>query len=131
MAKISLMVKFNVLEEGFYKFKITDAKFDATKNRVTVELMTEAGETHREIFSFEKKDGAVNDGALWAFSDFVQKAMKDDNIREIDTDELVGKYIQGNIKHQVVGDKKYPKLQDREVCDDFKEPEVNLDELLG
>ena len=130
MAKISLMAKFHALEEGFYKFKITDAKFDAVKNRVTIELMTEAGETHREIFSFEKKDGGKNEAALWAFSNFVQIAMQDDNITEVDTDDLVGKYIQGTIEHQEVGDKTYAKLASRGVCNDFKEVEVNLDELL-
>lgn len=131
MAKIALKAKFNVLPEGFYKFKITEVNFDEVKNKVTVELMTETGETHREIFSFEKKDGGKNDGALWAFSNFVQCAMKDDNILEIDTDELVGKYIQGDITHQYVGDKKYPKLSKREVCNDYKEPEVDLGALLG
>lgn len=131
MAKISLIPKFNPLDEGFYKFKIIEVTHDEIKNKITVELMTEGGDTHREIFSFEKKDGGKNDGALWAFSNFVQCAMNDENIREIDTDELIGKYIQGNVAHQQVGDKTYAKLKDREVCVDFKEPNIDLNDLLG
>ena len=130
MAKIGLVVRYEALPEGFYKFKITDVKFDELKQRVTVELMTEQGDTHQEMFSFIKKDGLPNDGALWAFSNFAQVAMQDEHLKEVDTEALVGKFIQGTIKHQYVGEKKYAKLDEREVCTDYKQPNFNLDELL-
>lgn len=131
MAKIELSQGFKALEPGFYKFKIFDVEFDDIKNKITVELVTEGGETHREIFSLLKNDGSKNDGALWAFSDFVRKATRDNNLTEIDTDTLKGKYIQGIIEHNSVNNKTYAKLTQRGECVDFNEPQVNLDDLLG
>lgn len=131
MAKIGLAVRYEALPEGFYKFKITDVKFDEVKQKVTVELMTEDGRTHGETFSFIKKDGTSNEGALWSFSNLAQVAMQDEHLKEVDTTELVGKYVQGTIKHQLVGDKRYAKLEEREECTDFKQPTYNLDDLLN
>ncbi len=90
---------FKLIPEGWHDFKITDVSYDETFGKVEVDLFSKDGYKHTERFTLINKQGNVNEGAVNVFSYFVSTAMDDWDIEEIDPDELVGRYISGEIKY--------------------------------
>lgn len=108
MGRIPMSSGWSIIPEGEYVFCITEATHDENFGKVEIKLITADGLTHSERFSILKADGSYNDGALGALSNIAKNALNDYDREDYDTDELVGRYIRGEITHSQVESTKYP-----------------------
>lgn len=103
MAKMKLSESaFKVIPEGVTVFKVMevdDSKYDDF-GKLAVKLQTAKGETHTENFTLIKANGELNDGALKAWSYFARTCLNNFQADEIDTQDIVGCYIQATVKHE-------------------------------
>lgn len=93
---------FTIIPEGTTIFKIMEvdeSKYD-DYGKLKVTLQTSSGEKHFENFSFTKANGDINDGALKAWSYFARVCLNNFQVEEIDTQDIVGCYIQANVTHE-------------------------------
>lgn len=103
MAKMKLSENtFVLIPEGVTVFKVMevdDSKYEDF-GKLAVKLQTAKGETHTETFSITGKNGEVNEGALRAWSYFARTCLGNYSAEEIDTQDIVGCYIQATVKHK-------------------------------
>ena len=103
MAKMKLSEStFTLIPEGTTIFKVMevdDSKYEDF-GKLSVKLQTAKGETHIEMFSLIGKNGDLNDGALKAWSYFARVCLNNFQADEIDTQDIVGCYIQATVKHE-------------------------------
>ncbi|WP_455078369.1 hypothetical protein [Peptostreptococcus stomatis] len=103
MAKMKLAENtFTIIPEGTTIFKIMEvdeSKYD-DYGKLKVTLQTSSGEKHFENFSFTKANGDINEGALKAWSYFARVCLNNFQVEEIDTQDIVGCYIQANVTHE-------------------------------
>lgn len=103
MAKMKLSEStFTLIPEGVTTFKVTevdDSKYEDF-GKLAVKLQTAKGESHTENFTLLKKDGSLNEGALKAWSYFARVCLNNFQADEIDTQDIVGCYIQATVKHE-------------------------------
>ena len=103
MAKMKLSEStFTLIPEGVTIFKVMevdDSKYD-DYGKLAVKLQTAKGETHTENFSLIKVNGELNEGALKAWSYFARTCLNNYQADEIDTQDIVGCYIQATVKHE-------------------------------
>ena len=103
MAKMKLSEGgFKVIPEGTTVFKVVevdDSKYE-DYGKLAVKLQTAKGETHTETFSLIKGNGDLNEGALKAWSYFARTCLNNFQADEIDTQDIVGCYIQATVKHE-------------------------------
>jgi hypothetical protein len=103
MAKMKLSESaFKVIPEGVTVFKVTevdDSKYEDF-GKLAVKLQTAKGETHVENFTLIKNNGELNEGALKAWSYFARTCLNNFQADEIDTQDIVGCYIQATVKHE-------------------------------
>ena len=103
MAKMKLAERtFTVISEGVTIFKVMevdDSKYEDF-GKIAVKLQTAKGETHTENFSLIKTNGELNEGALKAWSYFARVCLNNFQADEIDTQDVVGCYIQATVKHE-------------------------------
>lgn len=103
MAKIQLSESaFKLIPEGTTIFKVTevdDSKYEDF-GKLAVKLTTAKGETHTETFGLTKANGELNEGALKAWSYFARTCLNNYQADEIDTQDIVGCYIQATVKHE-------------------------------
>ena len=103
MAKMKLSESgFSLIPEGSVIFKVVsvdDSKYEDF-GKLAVKLQTAKGETHTETFSLVKKTGELNEGALKAWSYFARVCLNNFQADEIDTQDIVGCYIQATVKHE-------------------------------
>lgn len=93
---------FTIIPEGTTIFKVMEvdeSKYD-DYGKLKVTLQTSSGEKHFENFSFTKANGDINDGALKAWSYFARVCLNNFQVEEIDTQDIVGCYIQANVTHE-------------------------------
>jgi hypothetical protein len=94
---------FTLIPEGSTIFKVMevdDSKYE-DYGKLAVKLQTAKGETHTETFSLiNAKTGEVNEGALKAWSYFARTCLNNFRADEIDTQDIVGCYIQATVKHE-------------------------------
>lgn len=95
---------FSLLPEGTSVFKITAVDYDEDFGRMIIEMNTQNGQKHSERFTLLNGNGEVNDKALRAFSYFAKTALNNYSVEEIDESDLIGCYIQADVKHR-----EYPK----------------------
>ena len=111
MAKMKLSEStFTLIPEGTAIFKVTevdDSKYEDF-GKLSVKLQTAKGETHTENFSLVKKSGELNEGALKAWSYFARVCLNNFQADEIDTQDIVGCYIQATVKHEEFESNKEP-----------------------
>ena len=104
MAKMKLSESgFSLIPEGSAIFKVVevdDSKYEDF-GKLSVKLQTAKGETHTETFTLVKKNGELNEGALKAWSYFARTCLNNFRADEIDTQDIVGCYIQATVKHEV------------------------------
>ena len=104
MAKMKLSEStFTLIPEGTTVFKVTevdDSKYEDF-GKLAVKLTTAKGETHTEMFTLIKANGELNEGALKAWSYFARTCLNNFRADEIDTQDIVGCYIQATVKHEV------------------------------
>lgn len=128
---------FTLIPEGTYVFKITKVDYDEDFGKMDIELQTKSGLAHHEKFSLIKNDGEMNEGALNAYSYFAKTALNNYEVEEIDTDDIVGCYIQATVTHEEFESNKTPgrmlksvRLNDYAIAmgfDNGEDPD-NLDE---
>lgn len=103
MAKMKLSEStFTLIPEGSTIFKVMevdDSKYEDF-GKLAVKLQTAKGETHTENFSLIKANGELNEGALKAWSYFARVCLNNYQADEIDTQDIVGCYIQATVKHE-------------------------------
>jgi hypothetical protein len=103
MAKIKLTEStFTIIPEGVTTFKVTnvdDSKYEDF-GKLSVELQTSKGLKHFENFALTKGNGELNEGALKAWSYFAKTCLNNFQLDEIDTQDIVGCYIQATVKHE-------------------------------
>ena len=103
MAKIKLAEGgFTLIPEGvtiFKVMKVDDSKYD-NFGKISVLLQSASGQTHTETFTLVKSSGEINEGALKAWSYFARVCLNNYNLDEIDTQDIVGCYIQATVKHE-------------------------------
>ena len=103
MAKMKLSEStFTLIPEGstiFKVMKVDDSKYEDF-GKLAVKLQTAKGETHTETFSLIKGNGDLNEGALKAWSYFARTCLNNFQADEIDTQDIVGCYIQATVKHE-------------------------------
>ena len=103
MAKIQLSEStFTLIPEGTHTFKVMevdDSKYEHF-GKLAVKLQTAKGEKHTEQFSLLKENGEINDGALKAWSYFARTCLNNFSVDEIDSQDIVGCYIQATVKHE-------------------------------
>lgn len=103
MAKITLSERaFKMIPEGVTVFKVTevdDSKYEDF-GKLAVKMTTAKGETHIESFTLIKANGDINEGALKAWSYFARTCLNNFSADEIDTQDIVGCYIQATVKHE-------------------------------
>ena len=103
MARMKLAESsFSLIPEGVYIFKIVevdDSKYEDF-GKLTVKLQTSDGKKHSEMFSMIKANGDINEGALKAWSYFARTCLNNFSADEIDTQDIVGCYIQATVKHE-------------------------------
>jgi len=146
MAKIKLTkFEFSIIPEGEHVFKVTKCTYDEDFGKLEVELTTASGQKHIERFSLINDLGEINEGAQKAFSFFAKTCLNNYNLDEIDTDDLVGRYIKAEVIHRKEPSNKDPNktvtfinLGDKSPASGFEEnvPEkkdnkLDLDALLG
>lgn len=131
MAKIALTEGFSLIPEGTHIFKIIEVSYKEEFGKLEVKMKTANGQTHIERFNLMKQDGSMNEGAYNAFSFFAKTALQDYTLTEIDHNDLVGRYIQCSVEHDVQPSNKDPNktvtficLGDKSPADGFDEEEV-------
>lgn len=104
MAKMKLSEStFRPIPEGVTIFKVMevdDSKYEDF-GKLSVKMQTAKGETHVETFTLVKANGDLNEGALKAWSYFARTCLNNFRADEIDTQDIVGCYIQAVVKHEV------------------------------
>ena len=93
---------FTIIPEGTTIFKVMEvdeSKYD-DYGKLKVTLQTSSGEKHFENFSFTQANGDINEGALRAWSYFARVCLNNFQVEEIDTQDIVGCYIQANVNHE-------------------------------
>lgn len=108
MSKINLNAAFSVIPEGTYIFKITKVEYKETFGKLEISMETKDGKKHTERFSLLTDGGNVNQGAMNAFSYFARTAMGDYDLASIDHTDLIGHYIECEVKHDVQPNKNKP-----------------------
>lgn len=103
MAKMKLSEStFTLIPEGATIFKVMEV--DDTKyedyGKLAVKLQTAKGETHTETFTLIDNNGNLKDSALKAWSYFARTCLNNFQADEIDTQDIVGCYIQATVKHE-------------------------------
>ena len=103
MAKMKLSEStFTIIPEGVTVFKVMevdDSKYEDF-GKLSIKLQTAKGETHTENFTLIKANGELNEGALKAWSYFARTCLNNFRADEIDTQDIVGCYIQATVKHE-------------------------------
>lgn len=108
MAKIGLTEGFSLIPEGTHVFKITAVNYKPDFGKMEVTIQTEGGQKHIERFSLLKGNGEPNEGALNAFSYFAKTALDDFSLTEIDHTDLIGHFIECDVKHEDVPSRDNP-----------------------
>lgn len=140
--KLSENTGFTIIPEGEYIFKVEDVEYDKDFGVIELYLTTKNGMKLKERFKLIGNDGEVNRSALNAFSYTARVLMNDFSLKEIDHQDLIGRYMKAQVKHNVVPSSKDPSknltfvnLGDKHPADGFEgdsnEEDVSLDDLLS
>lgn len=101
MAKIKLVELNTLIPEGTYIFKINEVNYDEEFGKIDIKMTNDKGRHYTETFKLINQLG-VNEGAMKAFSFFAKTALNDFEKEEIDHEDLVGHYIELDLKHTTV-----------------------------
>lgn len=99
MATIRMTGGFAICPEGKHIFRIYKVEYNEEFGKISVHLVNAQGVTHVERFSLMNNNGEMNDKACNAFSFFAKTALNNFTIEEIDHNDLVNRYIGGEIVH--------------------------------
>ena len=103
MAKFTLSKAntFTLIPEGYHVFKIVEVDLSKYEDygKIAINMETANGLKHTERFSLTDNKGEMNEKAYNAFSFFCRTAFNDYKNDDIDTDDLIGRYIRAEVKH--------------------------------
>lgn len=103
MSKITLTgTTFALVPEGVHVFQITKVSYKEEYGKMEITMKTKNGYQHIERYSLLKGNGEVNEPALNAYSYLAKTALQDFNLVEIDTEDIVGKFIKAEVVHERV-----------------------------
>lgn len=138
MANISLTGGFSVCPEGKHIFRIYKVDYNPEFGKLAVFMVNAKGITHVERFSLMSNDGSMNDKACNAFSFFAKTALNNFELTEIDHNDLVNRYIGGEVTHTVLPSRNDPSknvtfanIGDKWVADGFDTEPVKKALTLG
>lgn len=84
------VVRIKEIDESQYE------KFD----KITIVIEDAAGRTARENLTFINPDGSPNEIADFIFTRIGRAALGDETLDEIDTNDLIGKFVRVEIEHR-------------------------------
>ena len=93
--------EFTPVPEGVHIFRIYDVEYDVTFGKVKVCMVNAKGRTHIAQYSTLNNDGSINEVACNSLGYLARAAINDDNLVEIDHAQLIDKYIQTTVTHNV------------------------------
>lgn len=131
MAKIALTEGYTPIPEGTHIFKITEVTYKETFGKLEVKMETAKGLKHTERFSLLDAKGKPNEGAYNAFSFFAKTALDDFELTEIDHEELVGRFIECEVEHDIQPSNKNPNKNVTFVRLTDKSPAYGFDEEVA
>lgn len=99
MGRFKLTAGFQMIPEGKHVFRIDEVVYDEDFGKMDITMVTKSGQKHIEHFRLLTADGEVNEGAMRSFGYFAHAALNDFGEREIDEQELVGRYISCEVIH--------------------------------
>ena len=100
MSRIPLTGGFTMMDEGEQILKITQAEYKEDFGKVKLTMQNAKGQKHFESFTLFDKNGEMNDGACGAFSALAKTALRNSDAEDVDVNELVGRYIKGEITYR-------------------------------
>lgn len=125
---------YSILPEGQVILKITNVDYKEKFHKMVITLENKEGIKQTERFMLN------TDGGLNAFSYFAHKATNNFDNDEIDTNDLVGKFLRCTIVHTVLDSTTKPgetvtfaNIKEKEYATSFDDygDEVNLNDMLG
>lgn len=99
---------FETIPEGTYIFKVVKATYDEGFGKAVIELETEKGQKLTETYRLLDNNGEVNTKAHNAFSYFAKAVMNDFELEDLEVSDMVGKFIEADVVHNVVPSTKTP-----------------------
>ena len=131
MAKFTVKsTGFQLCPEGRRVFKITkvdDSNYEKF-GELEIHLQDKKGNTHKETYRTITNDGEANDGACKALSFLISTALNNFELEgyEVELQDIVNHYIEGEIKHEDYTSKKDGKTYKNARFGDIK-PATNFD----
>lgn len=81
------------LTEGRHEFKIVDVVYDADFGQIKIDMVTQDGAKATQRYNIETATGETNEQALNLFSWFARCTLKTHWIKEVNENDLIGKFI--------------------------------------
>lgn len=104
MAFIAL-TDYQPLEEGVHNFKIVAVDYKEDFMKLSITLRTKFGAETYVNFNFLGNDGKPNEVANRIFSFFARTALHDKDVKQVDPETLVGRYVQATATKRVYTNK--------------------------
>lgn len=99
--------EFVLPKEGVQIFRIYETSYNEDFGKIDIKMVNAQGCTFTQKYSILDNNGEVNDKAMASFSYFAKVCLDDMNADEIDTDDLVDRYIEVDIVYN-----EYPSKDD-------------------
>lgn len=99
---------FTVIPEGTHVFKITKVDYNEDFGKLDITMETVDGLRHIERFRLLTSTGTENQGAINAFSYFAKNALGDFSRKDVDPAELVGRFLECDVEHDIQPSKNDP-----------------------
>ena len=130
MAKFTVKSGFQLCPEGRRVFKITEVDESNYEKfgEIVINLQDKKGNTHKETYRTINNDGEVNEGACKALSFLISTALNNFELdgAEVELQDIVNHYVEGEIKHEEYTSKKDNKTYKNARFGDIK-PASNFD----
>ena len=101
MARIPMTSGFTTIPEGTYVFRIYNVDYDPRFGKIAISMVTAKGLTHIQRYNLMNADGTMNDKSCNMFSYFAKNAMNQFDMEEIDHSDLLNRFIQADVAHNV------------------------------
>jgi len=134
---IKLSEPFERCPQGHYKMIIEEVEYNEDFGKVNIKLRTEDNHVVNQRFGLKNQDGSVNSGAMNMFS-WLARAALGNQVFEIEPMELIGHYIEADVKHTEVPKRDNPdettvfiNLTNYASSEGFDTPDTDIDEVLA
>ena len=135
--KIPVGTGFQLIPEGNHIFRIYDVEYNEEFGKIDIHMVTAKGQKLTETYRLKNSQGEMVSGACNAFAYLAHVALKDFSLEEIDHKDLVGCFIEAEVKHTTVpsnkgdGDVTFQNLGNKRQADGWdEEPSARTKELF-